>query len=173
MPTFVRLTNEKKYSVMDTETTGLKSDDEMVQLCVLDQDGIVLIDTLFKPSEPIPAEVSAIHGITNDMVADAPLFTDLYPVIKEIMLRAVVCIYNADFDNRIFDQTCSKYRLPFIEYKSVCIMKAYTARRLTTKWFNLAAACQNEGVALNNAHSALGDTTATLNLTKIMMSKGK
>lgn len=163
-----RIKETKTYLVMDTETTGLKYDDEMIQLCILNESGEVLFDSLFKPARPIPLEASNVHGITNEQVIDAPLFKDVYLKIKEIMEGKTCMIYNADFDVRIFNQTCDKYQLPRIAITPCCVMKAYTAHKKFFSWCKLSVACSNEQIKLNNAHSALGDTTATLALVKAM-----
>jgi len=48
--------------ILDTETSGLDSRAEIVEIAVVDTDGRVLVNTLVKPSRPIPPDVSAIHG---------------------------------------------------------------------------------------------------------------
>ena len=57
--------------ILDTETTGLGDDAEVVELAVIDCAGAVLLDTLVRPSGPVPAEAAAIHGITDAMAANA------------------------------------------------------------------------------------------------------
>ena len=58
--------------ILDAETTGLGEDAEIVEITIIDTTGKPLINTLVKPSTPIPAEATAIHGITNEMVRHAP-----------------------------------------------------------------------------------------------------
>ena len=54
---------------LDTETTGLDKTAEIVEIAVVDDAGQILINQLVRPSKPIPAEVTLLHGITNEMVA--------------------------------------------------------------------------------------------------------
>ena len=49
-------------AILDTETTGLYDDAEIVEISIIDENGGVLLDTLVKPLKPIPAEATAIHG---------------------------------------------------------------------------------------------------------------
>lgn len=49
---------------IDTETTGLGDDAEIVEICIIDSHGFILLNTLVKPTKPIPDEAIAIHGIT-------------------------------------------------------------------------------------------------------------
>ena len=67
------------YAVFDCETTGTAPErDEIVSLAVvrLDADGVETrrFARLVRPSRPIPAEATAVHGITDDDVASAPRF---------------------------------------------------------------------------------------------------
>ena len=64
--------------ILDTETTGLDDDAEVVELAVIDCAGTVLLDTLVRPSGPVPAEAAAIHGITDAMLADAPTWSEIH-----------------------------------------------------------------------------------------------
>ncbi len=63
---------DNDYLFIDTETTGLGDDAEIVEICIIDSHGFIMLNTLIKPTKPIPDEAIAIHGITNEMVAFAP-----------------------------------------------------------------------------------------------------
>jgi hypothetical protein len=70
---------------LDAETTGLSQTDVVIEVGVVDLEGQTLYESLVKPSIPIPAEASAIHGISDAMVANAPswkaVWEALYPVL--------------------------------------------------------------------------------------------
>ncbi|MCX6792579.1 MAG: 3'-5' exonuclease [Candidatus Falkowbacteria bacterium] len=74
--------------IFDLETTGLSVvNDKIVELAYIKHwpDGrIEQEDLLFNPGRPIPPEVSAIHGISDEQVKDSPLFAT-----KAIELMAV------------------------------------------------------------------------------------
>jgi DNA polymerase III epsilon subunit-like protein len=86
------------FVIMDTETTGLYSGDEIVQLAVIDKTGAVLLDSLLRPTQPIPRIASSIHGITDAMVEGAPTFEELYNYLLLAIGGKRVAIYNATFD---------------------------------------------------------------------------
>ncbi|MEV4342201.1 3'-5' exonuclease [Streptomyces sp. NPDC049590] len=64
------LADPEAYSVPDTETTGLTGTARIVEIAVTTVSGTVLLDTLLNPGEPIPAQATAIHHITDAMVQD-------------------------------------------------------------------------------------------------------
>lgn len=86
------------FVILDTETTGLGIFDQVVQIAVIDKTGAALLDTLVKPTRPIGAQATAIHGITNVMVADALNFGEIYNYLLLAIGGKRVAIYNASFD---------------------------------------------------------------------------
>jgi DNA polymerase-3 subunit epsilon len=91
--------------LLDTETTGLHGNAEIVQIAIIDTSGAVLLDTLVRPMRPIPRDASAIHSITDEKVQDAPTFADIAPQLRELLYGQRVIIYNADFDTRMLKQS--------------------------------------------------------------------
>lgn len=85
--------------ILDTETTGLADPARIVEITVITAvTGETLLDTLINPGEPIPPEATAIHGITDAMVADAPSFADIADELADILADQRVLIWNAEFD---------------------------------------------------------------------------
>jgi DNA polymerase-3 subunit epsilon len=112
------------WVILDTETTGLY-DAEIVEIAIINNLGEMLLDTLIKPSIPIPAEVTEIHGITDEMVATAPSFPEIYPRIAETLKNKRVIIYNARFDIKILAYCCRLHKLPVLQLskRSECLME--------------------------------------------------
>lgn len=93
------LADPEAYAILDTETTGLDDNSRIVEIAVTTAAGDVLLDTLLNPGgEPIPAEATAIHGITDAMVADAPTFSEVLPRLTEALAGRRVVVYNRDYD---------------------------------------------------------------------------
>lgn len=169
---------------IDTETTGLGDDAEICEFAAIDGRGNVLINTLIKPSKPIPAEATAIHGITNDMVETAPTWLEVEGMIAGLLASRPVAIYNAEYDIRVIWQTSmishGKDRAVPDELErsinATCIMLEYAEyrgewcdSRHQYRWHKLTAAAAHEGVAVEeNAHRALADCRMTLGLIKAM-----
>ena len=84
--------------ILDTETTGLEDDARIVDIAVVTAAGRVLLDTLVNPGEPIPPSATAIHGITDAMVAGAPTFGEILGALDRAIDGQRVLIYNKPFD---------------------------------------------------------------------------
>ncbi len=90
--------------VVDIETTGLnKRTSEIVEVSAIKyKDGFVPVScftTLIKPKKPIPAEVSDINHITDEMVADAPAFPTIAASFSEYIRGCNIAGHNLmDFD---------------------------------------------------------------------------
>jgi DNA polymerase III subunit epsilon len=144
---------------LDTETTGLDGSAEIVEICIVDHDARVLLDTLVKPCRVIPWGVTQIHGITNEMVAGSPSWAQVWPQVRELLSGRPVGIYNSDFDLRMLSQS---NRASGISWNTraadfFCIMKLYAQFR-GCRWQKLEAAGRQCGLSLPNAHRARADT---------------
>lgn len=90
--------------VLDTETTGrdpLKGDRVIeigcIELVNLMQTGRTL-HIYINPERDIPADAIAVHGITNDMVANKPIFAEIAGEFMDFIGDAPLVIHNASFD---------------------------------------------------------------------------
>jgi DNA polymerase-3 subunit epsilon len=169
----------KKFYVLDTETTALKRG-EICQIAIIDSDGNVALDSLVKTVNAIPDAVTAIHGIDDSMVKDAPSWIDLAPRIKQILDGQLLVVYNAIYDRSFMHQTQELHNLPKIEWAEIstwlCAMNAYAEFNGekhpyygTYVWQKLSVAAARCGVEVKDAHSALGDCLMALGVTKHML----
>ncbi|MEE4312310.1 MAG: 3'-5' exonuclease [candidate division KSB1 bacterium] len=111
---------------LDTETTGLNAFDQIVEIAVIDIQGGTLIDTLVKPTITIPPDASKIHGITNEMVGNAPLFPVVLRDLQDSVGDRPLLIYNADYDLKMLRQSAAAHRLNTqMTFNAYCVMKMY------------------------------------------------
>ncbi|MBV1843225.1 3'-5' exonuclease [Photobacterium ganghwense] len=171
--------------ILDTETTGLDDQAEICEISIIDASGAVLLDTLVKPLRPIPAEVIAIHGITNDMVADAPTWAEIYQDVLALLAGRCVVIYNASYDVRLMlqstifagvDRNDALALFKAIKPTVCCAMLAYAefygdwvGNRDNYRWQCLVNAADQQGVVIEGkAHRALADCQTTLGVVRAM-----
>ena len=160
---------------LDTETTGTGQTDRIIQIGIVDTQGETLFQSLVNPGMPIPAESSAVNGITDDMVKEAPVWTQIWTDVEATLRGRVIGIYNADFDLRLLRQTNKAYGLPMsIETnQAFCVMKLFAAfygewnaRNNGFKSQKLEFAGRFFAIPIPNSHDAIDDARLTAALTK-------
>ena len=150
---------------MDLETTGLSlTQDRIVEIAMLkvNPDGSqVKKRKLINPEKPIPPEVTAIHGISDEMVKDAPIFKVAANEIKQFMDGCDLAGYNSNkFDWPLLMEEFLRCGLDFeiTDRKLLDVQRIYHVMEPR----NLSAAykfyCDQ---TLENAHSAEADVNAT------------
>ena len=92
---------------LDTETTGTEAQagDRIVEIGCFEIVGRTLSDDeshvywqYVNPERDVPPEAVAIHGITNEFLADKPRFSDVADAFLDFVKGAELIIHNAKFD---------------------------------------------------------------------------
>jgi|GEM_PF-285515 len=167
------LMKNENLLILDTETTGLGDYDEIIQLAIIDIRGRVRFHKFIQPMTEISDEAFAVHGITDQKISAAPCFADVYGILRGILHDRDIIAYNAEFDKRMIEQTCRKNGLePLNQVTWHCLMKKYAfflgRRRKNGTYIaqTLKSACEQQGISIKDAHDALNDCLATLELIK-------
>ena len=171
----MRLNLKKPLCFFDLETTGTQiTKDRIVQLAVVK----LLLDGsktsknyLINPGIPIPPEIAAIHGITDEKVKDAPSLAQVADDIIEFMEDADLAGYNSNkFDIPFMVEEFYRVGIPFpMEGRSfVDVQNIFHKMEQRT----LNAAYQFYcGKTMENAHDALYDTEVTLDVFLAQLSR--
>src|SRR5579859_2959249 len=80
-----RVWDSGKAVIVDTETTGTGFLSQIVSIAGLYQDGSIAFNCLVRPSVLIPRQATAVHGITNEAVADAPRWPQVVPELIDAL----------------------------------------------------------------------------------------
>lgn len=171
--------------VFDTETDGLintlavriERQPEVLSLyCqMVDLDTGELLQKesfLFRPHNPIPEDMTKIHGITNEMVKDAPPFREFAPLIRKIFREQEMCIaHNAAFDRDMIDIEMKRAGLVLDWPRLICTVE----QTIWLQSYRLSLTnLHNElfGMDFEEKHSAAGDVTALTKCCIEMRKKG-
>lgn len=106
--------SEIPFVAFDTETTGFRPDDRIVQIAFASffGDDLRIKKWLVYPEREIPPESTAIHGIDDAMVRDAPRFVDILPEVLAELNRAPWVCHSLMFDVRFLAREIPRERWP-------------------------------------------------------------
>jgi len=154
-------------AVLDFEMTGL--DPERDRVCevaiVRGRNGRIesTYQTLVRPNRAMSQSALSVHGITSEMLADAPEFHEIAKEIKQQLEGAILVCHNVPFDIGFLHREMDLADCPLDP--PVTVDTLMIARRLFAfPRNNLATVCEGLKVPLNNAHRAMGDAQATFNV---------
>ena len=158
------------FVVVDLETTGGPPSGAAITEfgAVKVRGGQVLgeFQTLVNPSEPIPAFISVLTGITDLMVAGAPQVDAVLPAFLEFAGDAVLVAHNAPYDISFLKAAASRTGHPWLRPRVVDT--AHLARQLVTRDeapnCRLASLAAVFGSATTPDHRALHDARATVDV---------
>ncbi|KLV03261.1 hypothetical protein ABT56_20255 [Photobacterium aquae] len=163
--------NFENAVILDTETTGLDSNAEIIEISVIEAStGNVLLDTLVTPVQLIPAEAIAIHGISNRKVSGSPIFPKVFRQLLEVIENRDLLIYNASYDMRLIRQSMKRYGIDVFPFRTQCVMEWYAEfygdwndYHGNYKWQSLTDAAYQQGIDISDlkAHRALADCEIT------------
>ncbi len=159
------------FVLIDLETTGFPTDPgvQVIEVTVLDQTGVVLLDTLVRPQGHIPDGASRVNRIYDADVANSPAFPEVYPQLAGLLNDQIAVAYNYTFEQDVLSAVCRRYALaPFRPRGWWCPMRAYATFTGVQRYFKLTEAVFREKIPVTNAHRAIGDCRMTLALVRKM-----
>lgn len=144
----------------DTETTGIRAEkDRIIEIAAFDPVRNLTFEKFVNPGCPIPAEASAIHHITDEMVASAPSFAQIGAEFIEFCEGDVVLIAhnNDNFDLHFLRNEFQRHNTIMPSWKFFDTLKWARRYRPDLPRHTLQFLREIYGIAANNAHRALDD----------------
>lgn len=150
------------YVVFDLETTGISPKyDEVIEICGVKVRGGRVIDefsSMVNPKCSIPYAASRVNNITNEMVADAPLFTDVLIEFLNFIGDDVLVGHNIhSFDMKFIYRDAERFygQIPDNDYiDTLSIARNYIPQLVHHRLGDL---CSLYGISTQGAHRALND----------------
>ncbi len=149
-----------EFCALDFETTGLNPlIDRMVEVGIVRFTMDEVLDTyqsLVNPQRDIPGRVSMIHGITADMVQQAPMVRDILDEVAGFIGNSILIIQNSRFDLSIMD---AAYRSHDLKTPSMMSFDTLTLARKAFPHlpnYKLGTLCDSFNIPIR-AHRALSD----------------
>jgi len=152
----------------DLETTGINiTQDRIIEIAVIKvmpNGEVIRKSNLVNPGIPITAESTAIHGITNEAVADKPTFKEIARDYVKFFEGADLAGFNIlKFDVPMLVEEFLRAAVEF-DYSRKKLIDAQKIFHMMEKRTLSAAFKFYCGKEMNNAHSAEADTQATMDV---------
>jgi DNA polymerase III subunit epsilon len=158
-----------RYGIGDTETTGLKGaracEIGLIEFDPMTLQPIAQWESLIDPEKPIEPGAQAIHGITNEMVADAPTMKEYREIVIPGQLDGEWCIvgYNVQFDKPML--------IELMDIKKTYCMLGECRRLFPTQTNDHKLGTMVEYLKLpgGTAHRAMGDCQSVLQMMQLLI----
>jgi DNA polymerase-3 subunit epsilon len=164
------------FTVVDLETTGGSP-----ASCAITEVGAVRVrggehegelSTLVSPGVAIPRAITALTGISDHLLADAPVISAVLPMLLELLRSSVLVAHNARFDVSFLNTALTRHGYPPIDLPVVCT--ATLARRLVhdeVRNCRLATLSRHFRTPHTPSHRALPDARATVEVLHALLER--
>ncbi|MFF9351068.1 3'-5' exonuclease [Streptomyces sp. NPDC014734] len=176
---------EGPLAAFDTETTGVDvEEDRIVSAALVVQDtagGRARVTRwLVNPGIPVPAGATGIHGLTDEYLQrngrwPAPVVEEIARALAEQCAAArPLVVMNAPFDLTLLDRELKRHRASslagYLQNAALCVLDPRVLDKHLDRYRKgrrtLTDLCELYGVALDGAHDAADDATASLELVR-------
>lgn len=160
------------YAIVDIETTGgHASANGITEIAICIHDGKKVVkrfETLVNPQRDIPIYISALTGITNEMVKDVPPFEDVAADIYHLIHGKIFVAHNVNFDFSFV-----RYHLAAAGYdlqtNKLCTVRLGRKILPGLPSYSLGRLCKHLGIDNQSRHRAMGDAEATAELFTLLL----
>ncbi|MGE0714226.1 MAG: PolC-type DNA polymerase III [Alphaproteobacteria bacterium] len=148
---------------LDLETTGLDpARDRVVAAGAVRLDGSRIypaetIDLLVRPGVAIPARATAVHGIADSTVADAPPIAEVLPEIARFVAGCVVVGHNIGFDLTVLAAEAARTGIAWDPPPALCLLQVADVLEPGRTDLDLDALAAHFAIPVIGRHTALGD----------------
>jgi DNA polymerase III subunit epsilon len=155
------------YAIIDIETTGsYAAANGITEVAVYIHDGTRVVkhfETLVNPQQSIPRYITALTGIDNEAVADAPVFDEIADMLFDLLQQNIFVAHNVNFDYSFI-----KHQLKNSGYdltaKKICTVRLGRKIFPGLPSYSLGNLCRSLNIDIANRHRAGGDAKATVRL---------
>ncbi|MGQ3892334.1 exonuclease domain-containing protein [Legionella sp. CNM-4043-24] len=152
--------NSYRWALVDIETTGLHvTHDAIIEIAVyiITESGVVTTwQRLIKPPRSIPEAISAVTGITNEMVHAAPDFSAISTELYELLEGCVFVAHNARFDYGFIKNAFRNNGISF-QAPVLCTIKLLKELYPQQESYRLASIAKALNISMHNHHRARAD----------------
>ena len=164
------------YAIVDIETTGGNAKTgSITEIAILITNGSEVLhsfESLVNPMQPIPLFIQNLTGITDEMVAEAPFFSQVAEQIHELLCDKIFVAHNVNFDYSFVAHQLSQHGY-HLQTGKVCTVRLSRKIFENLPSYSLGNLCRSLGIKVSNRHRASGDANATTKLFMMLLQNDK
>ncbi|MDZ4838920.1 MAG: exonuclease domain-containing protein [Bacteroidota bacterium] len=167
---------EHLYAIVDIETSGGDPrKDRITEIAIFIHNGRRVIEqycTLVNPKQYISPFITALTGISNEMVAEAPEWEEVADKVLELTKGRIFVAHNVRFD---YNFIANEYRRMGTRWqrRNLCTVRLSRAIMPGLPSYSLGKLCDAVGIPVANRHRAFGDGAATAELFQMLLQHDK
>ncbi|MDO4432156.1 MAG: PolC-type DNA polymerase III [Aerococcaceae bacterium] len=165
------------YVVFDVETTGLSSVyDRIIELAavkMIDGEVIDTFEAFINPGHPLSAFTTELTGITDAMLADAPLEEDVIRRFMAFSEGSILVAHNASFDMGFINKAYERLGYPATTLPVIDTLELSRLVNPDMKSHRLNVLAKHYGIQLEQHHRAVFDSETTGYLCNKLLEQAK
>lgn len=164
------------YAIVDIETTGsYAAANGITEISIHLSDGQSVTgkySTLINPGQPIPPYITAMTGISNQMVASAPRFEEVAGHIHNLLHDKIFIAHNVNFDYSFVKSHLQEAGFE-LNTKKLCTVRL--SRKIFPGFpsYSLGKLSHSLGIEITDRHRASGDAAATASIFHLLLQNDK
>jgi DNA polymerase III subunit epsilon len=170
----VRTSRPMEFAVVDIETTGgMPQSHGITEIAIVIHNGQEVTGkyvTLINPQQKIPPFIVNMTGISDDMVATAPLFEEVAPQIFNLLHGRIFVAHNVSFDYGFVHYLLNYHGYAWSAPK-LCTIKLSKKVFPGLAKYGLGSLTRDLGIRIEGRHRAWGDAAATAQVLTMAIQK--
>lgn len=163
-----------EFAVVDIETTGSAPHSAgITEIAIVIHNGVEVTGkyvTLINPRQKIPPFIVNMTGISDAMVANAPLFEEVAPQIYNLLNGRIFVAHNVSFDYSFVHYLLGKSGYQWSAPK-LCTIKLSRRVFPGLEKYGLGSLTRDLGIQIEGRHRAWGDAAATAQVLTLAIEK--
>ena len=163
-----------EFAVVDIETTGSTPQSAgITEIAIVIHNGVEVTGkyvTLINPRQKIPPFIVNMTGISDAMVANAPLFEEVAPQIYNLLNGRIFVAHNVSFDYSFVHYLLGKCGFQWSAPK-LCTIKLSRRVFPGLEKYGLGSLTRDLGIRIEGRHRAWGDAAATAQVLTMAIEK--
>lgn len=162
------------FAIVDIETTGGSAGNSgITEIAIVLHNGIEVegkFATLINPLQKIPRYITALTGISDYMVADAPTFEQIAEQIFNLLQHRVFVAHNVNFDYSFLLNHLVEAGFQW-QARKLCTVRYARKVMPGRPSYSLGNICRDLGIEIEQRHRAEGDVEATVQLFEYLLER--